>query len=266
MNSAIPYRAAASVLLIRDCIVADCGIEVLMLQRPGGMSFAHSWVFPGGCLESQDKSSRWHAHIFGLTPAETAAQLQLPKDSHSWWLAAVRELFEEAGILLADTKLSEDELAIARAQLLAGTSDFLSLAQQHRWQFDLSALVYQSFWIAPEWVASRYATRFFVAPMPSGQQASPDGTEAIALQWLRPSEGIARHKALKLPRPTLENLKLLSQFESVAEALSSLAEADKSLMPAIWPSKASGEVHLSEFSQCLDEVNIVFEDDAAGAE
>ena len=266
MNSAIRYRSAASVLLIRDCIAADCGIEVLMLQRPGGMSFAHSWVFPGGCLESQDKSSQWHGHIFGLTLAEAANQLQLPKDPHSWWLAAARELFEEAGILLAETKLSEDELAIARAQLLAGTSDFLSLAQEHRWQFDLSALVYQSFWIAPEWVSSRYATRFFVAPMPSGQQASPDGTEAIALQWFRPSEGIARREALKLPRPTLENLKLLSQFESVADALSSLAEGDKSLMPAIWPSMESGEVHLSEVSQCLDGLNIVFEDDAAGAE
>jgi 8-oxo-dGTP pyrophosphatase MutT (NUDIX family) len=266
MNSAIRYRSAASVLLIRDCIAADCGIEVLMLQRPGGMSFAHSWVFPGGSLESQDKSSQWHGHIFGLTLAEAANQLQLPKDPHSWWLAAARELFEEAGILLAETKLSEDELAIARAQLLAGTSDFLSLAQEHRWQFDLSALVYQSFWIAPEWVSSRYATRFFVAPMPSGQQASPDGTEAIALQWFRPSEGIARREALKLPRPTLENLKLLSQFESVADALSSLAEGDKSLMPAIWPSMESGEVHLSEVSQCLDGLNIVFEDDAAGAE
>jgi len=266
MNSSIRYRAASSVLLIRDSIGADRGIDVLMLQRPGGMSFAHSWVFPGGCLESQDKSSQWLAHIFGLTSAEMAEQLQWPEVPHSWWLAAVRELFEEAGILLAETTLSKDELADARAQLLAGTGDFLSLAQEHGWQFDLSSLLYQSFWIAPEWVSSRYATRFFVAPMPCGQQASPDGAEAMVLQWLRPSESIARQEALKLPRPTLENLRLLSQFESVAETLSYLVEGDKRSMPAIWPKKVSGEVHLSEVCQRLDALNIVFEGDADGAE
>jgi 8-oxo-dGTP pyrophosphatase MutT (NUDIX family) len=256
------YRSAASVLLLRDSPQKKKALEVLLLERPSTMSFGGSWVFPGGCLEAQDRSDVLIANTTGLSDVDAGVQLQLPNHARSWWLAAVRELFEETGILLATNVVDEAAVAEGREALLVGATSFPDLVQRCGWSFDLASIHYQSFWIAPDWVAPRYATRFFVAALPQAQSAVAKSAEALDLQWFQPAEALQQQARLKLPRPTAENLKLLLEFDSVQSALNAIAIRDKPATPAIWPNKVDGAVSLQQVPQSLEGLNIQLLDGA----
>jgi|GEM_PF-2171269 len=227
-----------------------------MLERPTTMSFGGSWVFPGGCLEDQDKSALLSANTTGLSDIEAGSQLQLANHAKSWWLAAVRELFEETGILLSSNAIDADVVSAGREALLAGDIRFPELVQRCGWSFDLASIHYQSFWIAPDWVAPRYATRFFVAALPEAQSTLSKSAEALDLQWFQPAQALQQQARLKLPRPTAENLKLLLEFDSVESALNAIAVRDKPATPAVWPNKVNGAISLRQVPQSLEGLNI----------
>ncbi len=257
MNALPLYRAAASILLLRD---SKDGLQVLMLKRPANISFANAWVFPGGCREPQDKTEFLKHCECVLSDAEACRQLGVERFGKSWWYAAVRELFEEAGILLLARTSSTDSFHESRDALLKRHQSFGELVEQNNWQFDFRKIQYLSFWIAPEWISPRYATRFFVAKLPEGQEPIADGLEALEVQWYGASRAIELQEQLLLPRPTIENLRLLLGYRTVAEAMAAIGAKDKSLTPAIWPRKESGEVVLSEVSQDLEGLNIMLVD------
>lgn len=206
-------RDAATIVLGRP--VDPGGFEVLLLKRPSTSRFAAgAFVFPGGKIDEGDSDD-------GLLPrmpttgrdAEPAAVL-----------AALRELFEETGLLLADRRpTSTDESAVRRA-LLADERTFGDVVREYDLRFNETHVCYFARWITPARFARRYDTRFFLAELPAERHDfEPDLTDEIAgAAWVSPGRAVELFRTGRLPMlfPTRVTLQALSEFaamESVFE-------------------------------------------------
>jgi 8-oxo-dGTP pyrophosphatase MutT (NUDIX family) len=170
-------RDAATVVLLRD---GPGGAEVFLLRRHRGASFmARSYVFPGGGREGEED------------PRRTAA----------------RELFEEAGVLLADRPLPNGDLARWRAEQAAGAPLGEVMGEA---SLDLELLVPFSHWITPSAEKRRFSARFYVAVLPEGQVPSFDDVETVDEAWVTPRGGLRRADELLLPPPQLRTLRELA--------------------------------------------------------
>ena len=213
-------RAAASVLLLRD---TDAGIQVLMLrraEREGDMRSGAA-VFPGGVLDPRDR----HAHrcVVGADDAAWSARLGLHEGGLDYAVAALRECFEEVGLLLADRPV---DLAVAtpwRDRLQNGEVAAAEFCDALGFAFDVSGLHYWSHWLTPPRSPKRFDTRFFVARAPAGQEAVADYGEAVELMWLTPAEAVHADRGLKLLPVTRHTLNDLARFADVEAALAHAA-------------------------------------------
>jgi len=218
-------RDAATVVLLRPA-PAGAGIEVLLLCRGRTMDFAPgAHVFPGGSVDPRD------GELAGFPgEAELSEVLGLPLSRcRAVVAAAVRETFEECGVLLAgsDGQPGPPDLA-DRAALLAGTDSLADVLGRRGLTVRGDALIPWGRWITPEVSDRRYDTWFFAAAMPEGQvadaglgTAGAGGAEAESAQWLPPGKALeeARTGAMTLLPPTAVTLAELSSFASVAEVL-----------------------------------------------
>jgi len=232
-------RLSASVIVLRD---SDRGLQVLMLRRAERAGDQHSGVavFPGGMLDDHDRER--HALCAGLDDATASARLGLPCGGLDYWVAAIRECFEEAGLLFAvdahgawanlDAH-SRAELKAMRHRLHAGETDLSVLCKA--WGLTLAAdrLHYFSHWLTPPGRPKRFDTRFLAAEAPPGQIPSADETETADLMWLTPVEALSPDQGLTLLTVTEETLKALSKFATVREALDA-ADARREV-PLIMP-------------------------------
>lgn len=226
-----PIKNAATVILLRQ---GEAGLETFMLcrhQRSGFMGGAH--VFPGGKVDRSDSDERWQGRVDRpidelaerLGEADPALGLGL-------LVAAVRETFEEAGVLMASTAAGAD-LAAARDALLRGES-FFDLAYDLDVKIGALALTPYARWITPKMESSRFDTRFFVAVLPEGQHATHDGSETTSADWLQPERAIEQMWAgrIKLAPPTVRTLQWLARF---GEAESAIADALSRKPPLVRP-------------------------------
>jgi 8-oxo-dGTP pyrophosphatase MutT (NUDIX family) len=229
--SHVEVQPAATVMLVRDASGRRGGsLEVLMLRRhPESVFAADAWVFPGGRVDDGDRVGAPIA--LGPSDAEASAALGLPSGGLAYWVAAARECFEEAGILLArhpdtgtwlDTsgEWSAARLARYRRDVHAGVTPLGAVLEAEGLVLDLSGVHYVSHWITPPGrTARRFDTRFFVAEVAPGQVASHDATETVESLWTAPDEVLARGAAgeITLLIPTIANLDALARFSSVAE-------------------------------------------------
>jgi glyoxylase-like metal-dependent hydrolase (beta-lactamase superfamily II)/8-oxo-dGTP pyrophosphatase MutT (NUDIX family) len=239
ISSASPYQApadarlASSVLFLRD---GGPGLEVLMLRRAEreGDLRSGAAVFPGGVLDARDREA--HAHCIGPGDEEMTARLGLAEGGLDYLVAAVREAFEEAGLLLADRPVDLAALFPWRARLNEGRASIAELCLEQGFKLDLRGLVYYSHWLTPPGVPKRFDTRFFAVHAPSGQEAVADYGEALELMWLTPQAALDPARELKLlpvTRRTLQELGRHRQAESV------LAEARaRSHIPRTMPRRA----------------------------
>ena len=180
-------RKAASLLLLRDG--AD-GLEVLMLRRAerAGDMRSGAAVFPGGVLDPADR----HAHPLcvadghAISDAAASARLGLAEGGLDYWVAAVRETFEEVGLLLAVGDFDIAQLQPWREKLQAGQGSMAAFCAETGLQLDLRGMAYYSHWLTPPGHPKRFDTRFFAVLAPAGQQAVADEGEALELMW-RPS-------------------------------------------------------------------------------
>ncbi len=210
-------RRAASLMLLQD---ADRGgVEVLMLRRAerDGDLRSGACVFPGGVVESADRAARdW---CLGPSDAEVSARLGLAEGGLDYLIAAVRESFEEVGVLLAcrpdggpvDLATLHAALAPWRLHLHRGERDIGALCRAFDLRLDLRGLHYYSHWLTPPGVRKRFDTRFFTARMPPGQRPEADLAEAVELMWARPAEALARDSGyvlLPVTRCTLQDLQV----------------------------------------------------------
>ena len=219
-------RAAATLVVVRDAAI---GIEVLLLRRAErGDHNSGAWVFPGGMVEPGDRQC--HAWCAGLDDVAASARLGLPQGGLDHYVAAVRECFEEAGLLLAlDARgamldLRTDppgaaQIAAWRGPLHRGERRLDELCAQHGLRLSMDRLVYLSHWLTPPVRTKRFDTRFFIAEAPAAQVARHDDTELVEQQWLRPADALTKGEALKLMTPTLKTLEAIARFDSVRSLL-----------------------------------------------
>jgi glyoxylase-like metal-dependent hydrolase (beta-lactamase superfamily II)/8-oxo-dGTP pyrophosphatase MutT (NUDIX family) len=237
-------RFSASVIVLRD---SDRGLQVLMLRRAERIGDQHSGVavFPGGMLDSHDRER--HALCVGLDDASASARLGVPSGGLDYWVAAIRECFEEAGLLFAvDARGAwadldahpPAELRAMRHRLHAGQTDLSALCEAWRLTLAADRLHYFSHWLTPPGRPKRFDTRFLVAEAPPGQIASADETETADLMWLTPAEALAPDQGLTLLTVTEETLKTLSQFATVRAAIE-FADARRDV-PLVMPRIGTG--------------------------
>jgi 8-oxo-dGTP pyrophosphatase MutT (NUDIX family) len=219
-------RDAATVMLLRPA--AGHGLEVYLLRRRSSMAFAPgAFVFPGGSADSRDADTGvgWA----GPGAAEWGRLLDAPAAlARALVCAAVRETFEESGVLLAGpavgtvvgSTLGQDWEA-ARAALLAGSTSLARLLAGRGLVLRSDLLRPWSRWVTPVTEERRYDTRFFAAALPPGQQARDVSGEADAAGWFRPDEALeaARRGEIMLLPPTAVTLGELAACGDVAAAL-----------------------------------------------
>ena len=216
-------RAAATVMFVRD---GAAGVEVFMLRRVATMAFApRAMVFPGGGVDQRDADPDlpWA----GPSPEEWAALLQTDEPTaRELVVAAVREVFEECGVLLAGP--SADSVAAdvrgphwheQRRRLLAREASLSEVLIEHDLVLRSDLLGYRSHWITPEFEPRRYDTRFFSASVPRGQSAEDLSTEADAAGWVDPAVLLAQYQAgeVAMLPPTVVSVEEVAAAPSAAE-------------------------------------------------
>ncbi|HEV7577473.1 MAG TPA: MBL fold metallo-hydrolase [Caldimonas sp.] len=219
-----PPRPAATIVVLRD---GAAGIEVLLSRRAeSGDHNSGAWVFPGGIVEPGDALA--HDACVGLDDAEASRRLGLESGGLDYYVAAIRECFEEAGLLFAraqgDALVDLDgsdaaRLAPWRRALHRGERDVAALCAAEGLRLAVDRLVYLSHWLTPLGRAKRFDTRFFVAAVPAAQTAAHDGAELVEQLWIAPEEALARSASLKLLTPTQKTLATMARFATVAEAM-----------------------------------------------
>lgn len=217
-------RAAATVMVLRQ-VAGDA--EVLMLKRPATMAFAAgAYVFPGGSVDEADADPGigWH----GPSPAEFGELLGVPPDqARAIVCAAVRETFEESGVLLAGTTDRSGAVPDGtpwdadRAALAAGDLAFADLLGRRGLVVRADLLTPWTRWITPEAEPRRFDAWFFAAALPAGQHAVGHETETAAAAWIRPEAAIeaARSGSISLLPPTATTLNELAACGGLAEIL-----------------------------------------------
>jgi 8-oxo-dGTP pyrophosphatase MutT (NUDIX family) len=231
---------AATVVLLRD---TRPGVEVLLMQRHRASKFAGGdFVFPGGKIEVDDNPDDAAAWCEGLDPDRAAARIGLTGDRRTalgLWIGAIRETFEEVGVLLAydasGAWVRTDAPRFADYQAACNTDNqaFWTMIRAEKLHLATDRLAYFAHWITPEESPYRYDTRFFAAPMPEGQTPVADPREVIDMRWLSPRGAIEAFKRgeISLRNPTVQNLKL-ADAASVKEALDTLKDRE---VPTIRP-------------------------------
>jgi len=201
-DTEIPIRPAATVMLLRD---TSAGLEVFMLRRTNNAVFAGGmYVFPGGKVDPADGEG-----------------------DEAFVVAAIRECYEEAGVLLAvdpDGNMVDDgHPALAhRDGVYDGSVDVRALVADHGLRLATDSLVWMSHWITPKGETTRrFDTRFFVVGAPMAQTSHHDDNETVASMWVRPADALARFAAgeLQLMPPTVTNLKFLEAYGDVSSAM-----------------------------------------------
>ena len=232
----VPVKPAATVLLVRDA--EGGGIEVFMLRRTFTAAFASGmFVFPGGKVDELDGIAEIGEICDGLTDAEASNLLGIPTGGLAYWVAAVRECFEEAGVLLARhsgtgevIRFDDDAVAAQfqaeRENIHDGSVALLELCKRENLHITTDEIHYVSHWITPKGERRRFDTRFFVARAPAAQDPLHDDGETIESMWIRPEEAIRRWKEgdLMLMPPTAANIEFLLPHRSANEVLTAAAK------------------------------------------
>jgi 8-oxo-dGTP pyrophosphatase MutT (NUDIX family) len=238
-----PPIPSATVMVLRD---GAAGLEVFMLVRNRVVDFASgALVFPGGKNDAQDSDAVWSA----------LAPVSAPHPPLPYWVAAMRETFEETGLLLAHTATDGAPLDAARAiqltavsqsRVASGGQPFADLIAGEGLTLATDRLVPFAHWVTPESMPKRFDTHFFLAAAPEGQVAVHDGGETVESLWISPRQAISDGETgtrTLVPATTL-NLELLAKSTSVSEAFAQArARRIVTVMPTV--SKADGGVRIS---------------------
>ena len=211
-------KDAATVIVLRE------PFEVFMVRRHSKSGFmAGAYVFPGGKLDDADCDVALHDHALGRSPAQCAESLGEDdlERSTGLFFAAIRETFEEAGVLLAEGELPDTD----RERLHSGAVTLVELARAAGLRFHLDALVPQARWITPTVEPRRYDTRFFLARASRDVRAIHDAHETTESAWMRPDQALDREKAgeIQLPPPTLRTLQWLAEHGGIDAAFDAAA-------------------------------------------
>jgi 8-oxo-dGTP pyrophosphatase MutT (NUDIX family) len=223
MAETVAPRPASTILLLRDN-TASREIEVFMMVRHYEIDFnSGALVFPGGSVDKGDNEIIARPELYSGAEG-------LDVDDLSFRIAAIRETFEESGILLArpkgsktlvDARRAREIEAAHRTALCEGKTTFLNVLADHGMLLALDLLVPYAHWITPEGMPKRFDTWFFLAAAPPEQAGAHDGKESTDSIWVSPREALAGGESgrFKLPFPTTRNLIRLGKQPGVETAL-----------------------------------------------
>jgi len=223
MAATVAPRPASTILLLRDS-TASREIEVFMMVRHYEIDFnSGALVFPGGSVDKGDNEIIARPELYSGAEGLDAADL-------SFRIAAIRETFEESGILLArpkgsktlvDARRAREIEVVHRTVLCEGKTTFLNVLADHGMLLALDLLVPYAHWITPEGMPKRFDTWFFLAAAPPEQAGAHDGKESTDSIWVSPREALAGGESgrFKLPFPTTRNLIRLGKQPGVETAL-----------------------------------------------
>jgi 8-oxo-dGTP pyrophosphatase MutT (NUDIX family) len=235
--SAVPIRPAATVMVLDDRPGGNGPeLRVLMLRRTARAIFAGDmWVYPGGRVDDEDEEIA-AGHVVGLTAAEADRRLGVTGGGLAYWVAALRECFEEAGILLARRAGDGEAIDVSdpatvarldrrRTALNAGELTFVDLIREEDVVLDAARIHYVGHWITPMGSPRRFDTRFFLAAAPSGQIAAHDDNEVVHHEWVAPGPAIEawRGDRMAMMSPTARMLMCLVPFATAEEAVAAAA-------------------------------------------
>ena len=234
-----PPRAASTILLLRDSAATKGEIEIFMMVRHYEIDFnSGALVFPGGSVDKGDQEIIADPSLYSGGEGLDAAAL-------SFRIAAIRETFEESGILLArprgqkglvDAKKASEIEAAHRADLCDSKITFLKVLTDNGMVLALDELVPYAHWITPEGMPKRFDTWFFLAAAPPEQAGAHDGKESTDSIWVSPREALEGGESgrFKLPFPTTRNLIRLGKQANVQAALDdSRGKAVVTVMPVM---------------------------------
>lgn len=242
-------RPASTLALLRES--AD-GFEVLMLQRSHQAAFLPGYyVFPGGAVDTIDTHPDLIPWLTGHSEASACQMLGIDTDGLGYLVAAIRECFEEAGLLLAQDPdgatiganhpaLDEDRHAI-----MHGDRPMADLCRTHNLTLPLDRLHYIDHWVTPPGAPRRFDTRFFLAEAPEDQAAAHDGRETIDHCWLNPQQALDEHREGKrqFGAPTLTVLRRLARFDRLDDALADAQRNRPQPFPTeLWPARKNGDL------------------------
>ncbi len=234
-------RSAATVVVLRDA----AALETLLLRRAahGDDMLAGACLFPGGALHPADRGA--HGLCIGLDDAAASRRLGLESGGLDYYVAALRECFEECGLLYAaagdgapPAAAQLAGIASLRPRLLRGELDLAQLCTRLDLRLTPAALHYVAHWLTPPGAPKRFDTRFFVARAPAGQVASPDAIETVECLWRTPGAALDPHGALVFAQPTRRTLEWLGAYAGCTAVLD--AAAQLRAIPRIMPRIASG--------------------------
>ena len=219
--------------------------EVLMVLRKKNTSFGASYVFPGGLVEKSDLKEE------ELNPQEKELfnkRMDVDEGGLAYYSAAIRELFEEAGILLCKDKNGNypDKIKLDRyrSDLNSGVLDWNQFLSDHQLYMDLDNLIYFSYWITPLMLSKRFTTRFFISRLPLNQIPSHCGDEVIDSKWMNPESALTarRRKKINIPHPTAITLMQIREFETIDEILEWASKISDEGVPCYFPQLTASEL------------------------
>lgn len=225
-----PIRPAATVIVVRD---TSPGYEIFMLRRASESAFAGGmYVFPGGRVDGDDHLHKYDAFRHGPDAAQSAQQQALGDEWRGYWIAAIRETFEEAGFLLAyDTSGSlvtyDDPERMRRLQdyrtpLNNGEISLLDICERENLKLAVNHVHFYNRFITPLGRPRRFDTRFFIAETPPGQTGRHDDWETVDSQWISPAEALRRNAAgefdlMNVTRMQLQRLATIPTYDEVVQ-------------------------------------------------
>ncbi len=219
-----------------------------MVRRHEKSSFGDAFAFPGGVVDPED--AEVHDFCKGLTSAEADSRLGIEDNGLSYYSAAIRELFEEAGVLIADFSNLDENLVSIRNGLNDQSMNWAEFVNQNQLSLHCDQIYYFSHWVTPQMMDKRYSTRFFLAQLPAGQVAEHCGGELTDSCWASARDVLAasRRGEMKLHYPTIKTLESVARHESIDElvdwARSSVEWGITSMIPVVIERNGKQEIVL----------------------
>lgn len=216
-----PPRPAATVVLLRS---GTAGVEVLLMRRHSRSRFVPgAWVFPGGKVDAADSAPPLYQRIRGL-PSQ-------PVPESAFWTAALRELFEETGVLMARgasdewarDATSQRAVEAQRRALMEDQVTLMDVLDELDLTLDARGMVHIAHWVTPVVERRRYDTHFFATALPHDRTAAPDPREMSEAAWIAPRAALERFERGELPMvfPTVRTLETLREFRTAEDVLAS---------------------------------------------
>jgi 8-oxo-dGTP pyrophosphatase MutT (NUDIX family) len=232
-------------------VLARAGVsdpEIFMVRRHERSSFGSAHAFPGGVVDPED--AEVHEYCEGISSAEANVRLGVPDGGLDYYSSAVRELFEESGVLLADLSSLDENISAVRDALNDGSVNWSEFVTRHELSLHCGELNYISHWVTPPFEPKRYSTRFFLSKLPEGQHAEHCGGELTESCWATATEVLAseRRGDITLIFPTLKTLESLARHKSLDSLLdwakSSVEWGITSMVPLVIERDGKSEIAL----------------------